>query len=195
MLNFFTDTLKLSSDTLLAIISQTSLAVGLLAIGFMDSQFSLEALLFGDILAVSAKDIPATALICALILTTTLLFKTDIIRFCLDEKLAFIEGVNTDRTKKLLMLMLVALISTAIQLLGVLLVSTLLLMPAASARQMALSPNSMLLIAPIFALCASFGGLLASIHFTNIATSPAIVTCSATLWLGSLTVKKLIQNR
>ncbi len=195
LLNSFTDAIKLSSDTLLAIISQTSLAVGLLAIGLLKTQFSLESLLFGDILAVSSKSILPTAIICSIIIITSLLFKDDLIRLCLDEKLAFIEGVNTERAKKLLMLMLVALIATAIQLLGVLLVSTLLLMPAASARQLASSPNTMLLTAPIFAFFASFGGLFASIQFDHIATSPAIVTCAASMWLGSLAFKKLIQNR
>ena len=188
-LSYFSQRIQVSSDTFLAIISQTSLAVGLLTLNFLPQQFSIESLLFGDILSVSIQDIPATAAIALTIVLLVWRFHDGLIRLCLDEELAQTEGLNVSRYKTLLMLMLVALIATAIQLLGVLLVSTLLLIPAATARSFAKSPTQMLLLAPIIALIASASGIGLSIQFENIMTSPAIVVSAATLWVLSLGYK------
>ncbi len=188
-LSYFSKKIHISSDTFLAIISQTSLAIGLLALSFLPQQFSIDALLFGDILAVSNKDIPATAVITTTITLLIWRFHEGLIRLCLDEELAQTEGLNIHFYKTLLMLMLVALIATAIQLLGVLLVSTLLLIPAATARSFAKSPSHMLLLAPVIALIASGSGIALSIQFDKIMTSPAIVVSAATLWAASLVHK------
>ena len=188
-LSYFSKKIHISSDTFLAIISQTSLAVGLLTLSFLPQQFSIETLLFGDILAVSKDDIPVTAAISITITVLVWRFKDGLIRLCLDEELAHTEGLNISFYKVLLMLMLVALIATAIQLLGVLLVSTLLLIPAATARSFAKSPLHMLLIAPVAALLASGCGIGLSVQFDQIMTSPAIVLSAATFWLLSLAYK------
>jgi len=181
--------LSLSSDTLLAILSQTSLALGLLTLSFAQQSLSLEALLFGDILAVSEADIIPTTLICLGITSVAIYWRTPLIRLCIDEELAQAEGLNVSAWRMLLMLMLVALIATAIQLLGVLLVSTLLLIPAASARSFAKSPSQMLLLAPLFALAACMLGLGLSLRFEQLMTGPSIVVCAAALWLCSLAHK------
>ncbi|MCK5880601.1 MAG: metal ABC transporter permease [Sinobacterium sp.] len=188
-LSYFSNKIQLSSDTFLAIISQTSLAIGLITLSFLPQQFSIESLLFGDILSVGAVDIPATAVVASLIIIAVWKFHDGLIRLCLDEELAQTEGLNVNFYKTLLMLMLVALIATAIQLLGVLLVSTLLLIPAATARSFAKSPIQMLLLSPVIALLASGTGIAFSIQFDNIMTSPAIVVAATALWALSLTYK------
>jgi zinc transport system permease protein len=189
-LSYFNRKLQLSSDTFLAIISQTSLAIGLITLSFLPQQFSIESLLFGDILSVGTQDIPATAVIAIFITVIIIKYHDELIRLCLDEELARTEGLNTAAYKTLLMLMLVALIATAIQLLGVLLVSTLLLIPAATARSFAKTPLQMLLLAPIFALIACGAGIGFSVAFDNIMTSPAIVIAAATCWAASLIFSK-----
>ena len=189
-LSHFSDKIQLSSDTFLAIISQTSLAIGLLALGFLPQQFSIEALLFGDILAANKQDILPTVLVSALICIICFYCRLDLIRFCLDEELAQTEGLNTPVLHSLLMLMLVALIALAIQLLGVLLVSTLLLMPAATARSLAKSPLQMLVIAPVFAVVACAIGISLSLSFDQLTTGPTIVVSAALLWLTSLMAQK-----
>ncbi|NRA41942.1 MAG: metal ABC transporter permease [Pseudomonadales bacterium] len=185
-LSHFSQKLQLSSDTFLAIISQTSLALGLLALSALPQQYSIEALLFGDILAASKADIWPAAVLSLAILAITIYHRQALVRLCLDEELAKTEGVNTQVMNALLMLMLVALIALAIQLLGVLLVSTLLLMPAATARSFARSPGMMLALSPIIAILACALGLSISIYFDKLMTGPTIVVVAACLWLLSL---------
>jgi zinc transport system permease protein len=58
-------------------------------------------------------------------------------------------------------------------------------MPAASARNFSKTPLQMVLIAPIFAVAAVGMGLALAFSIDNISAGPAVVLCSALLWLGS----------
>ena len=184
----FDNQLNYSSDTLLAIIAQVSLALGLLLIPFAESNINIEALLFGDILAISWTDVAITAVITLVIITTLLVSYHSLINLCIDEELAATEGVPVIRFKLLLFLLLVALIATAVQVVGVLLISALLLIPAAAARRLATTPLQMLLLSPVIGLISVLLGLFAAYQL-NTAAGPSIIIAAALLWLISLTKK------
>lgn len=187
----FDNTLSYSSDTLLAIISQSSLALGLLLIPFAGTSINIEALLFGDILAINWNDVAIAAIITLLIISTLIIFYHPLINLCIDEELAATEGTPIHRLKLLLFLLLVALIATAVQVVGVLLISALLLIPAATARRLATTPLQMLLIAPVVGLIAVLIGLFTAYQLDT-AAGPSIIVIAALLWLCSLTKKSRI---
>lgn len=171
-----------SSDTLLAIIAQSSLALGVLLLPLTGTQVNIEALLFGDILAISWTDVIVTAAITFTIVTLLLLNWPALLALCIDEDLAATEGIKTKRYKLLLFLLLVALVAIAVQMLGVLLISSLLLIPAAAARRLSHTPQQMLFIAPFLGMLAVVCGLILA-YFLNLAAGPAVVVTSAFLWL------------
>lgn len=181
----FDKQLENSSDTLLAIIAQTSLAGGILLIPFTGKSIALESLLFGDILAVTWQDVYVIAAVCVLIVTSLLVWHKPLIDIAIDERLAASEGVPVKRFKLLLFCLMAGLIAVAIQMVGVLLVGALLLMPAMIARRFAQTPLSMMLLAP-FAGMLAIGAGLALAWFSDAAAGPAIVVSAAAIWLLSL---------
>lgn len=184
----FDQALHYSGDTLLAIISQASLALGLLALPFAANPVNIEALLFGDILAASWPNVAITALIAGLILFALACFWRSLLDLSINEELAATEGIPVHRLKLLLFLLLVGLIAIAVQVVGVLLVSALLLIPAATARKLSRTPLQMIIIAPVIGVIAVILGLWAAYQL-NAAAGPSIVVVATSLWLLSLSGK------
>lgn len=176
---------QLSSDTLLAIISQSSLALGIVLLPFSGQTVNIEALLFGDILAANWQDVKISIGISGAILLLLGLNWPALLALCIDEDLAATEGVKTQRYKLLLFLLLVALVAIAVKMVGVLLISSLLLIPAATARRLAHTPLHMVLLAPMIGVVAVIFGLLLAYQL-NLAAGPAVVVAAACLWLMSL---------
>jgi zinc transport system permease protein len=179
------DSTLYSSDTLLAIISQASLALGLLLLPFAPQSINIEALLFGDILSASWPQAGFSALVTLGILTCIGIFWHPLLDLSIDEELAATEGVPVKRLKLVLFLLLVGLIAIAVQVVGVLLISALLLIPVACARQLARSPLQMLILAPLVGMAAVFIGLASAWQF-NTAAGPSMVLVATLFWLLSL---------
>lgn len=180
----FDRTLETGGDTLLAIIAQTSLALGVVLLPLTGNNFSLESLLFGDILAITWQDVATTIAVCLFILVSLAVCYRPLIDTSIDEELAATEGTAVGRYKLILFCLLVGLIAVAVQMVGVLLIGALLLMPAMTARRFANTPLQMMLTAPMVGVLAVIGGL--SMAWTmDIAAGPAIVVTAASLWLLS----------
>lgn len=187
LLSRFDQVLNISSDALLAIIAQTSLALGLLALGLTGQSLNIERLLFGDILSVAWQDLPLTFAVSSGLVAIVILFWRPLLALCINEELAATENVPVRRFKLLLLLLILALVAIAIQLLGVLLISSLLLMPAAAARRFSQSPTQMVIISPVIAVLSVSLGLTAAWFLPNTSAGPAIVVANALLFsLASL---------
>ncbi len=124
---------QLASDTLLGIVAHTTLALGVIAISLQQGiQVDLFAYLFGDLLAVGWQDALALWAGAILILLLMLWQWRALLSITVSEELAQVEGVAVQRTRLLLMLLLALLIAGAIRTVGVLLITSLLVIPAAS---------------------------------------------------------------
>lgn len=181
----FDRVLETSGDTLLAIIAQTSLAAGVLLLPFTNQSFSLEGLLFGDILAINWQDVWLTTGVSLVIIIGLAICYRPLIDTAIDEELAATEGIAVERYKLLLFCLLVGLIAVAVQMVGVLLIGALLLIPAMTARRFAKTPIQMMLLAPLFGLLAVIAGLTFA-WYVDAAAGPAIVLSAAAFWLISL---------
>lgn len=177
---------SLTSDTLLGILSHSALSIGLIALSLMrGARPDLLAYLFGDLLAVGLGDIywilggGGAALLLLVYLWKPLLALT------VHEELAVAEGVNAARVRAGFMLLIAVLIATAMKITGALLITALLLMPAAAARRFAHSPESMAAIAAFFGVLAVCGGLFGSLQFDT-PSGPSIVLAAMLLFLISL---------
>jgi zinc transport system permease protein len=155
---------QFSSDTLLGILSHTLLAGGLVLLATLPNlRVNLDALLFGDLLAVS------------------------------HEELAQAEGVNVARVRTLLMLMMALTVAVAMKVVGVLLMTSLLVIPAAIAQRHARSPEQMACIASLIGVLAIVGGLLLS-WFSNSPVGPSIVLAAGIFFLNALLVHRCRQR-
>ncbi len=171
----------LSTDTLLGILSHTALAAGLVVVSVLQSQgrtLNLMGYLFGDLLAVSGEELPFMFAGSGLILGVFVWLWPALVSFSVNEELARIDGVRVDRDKFIFMLLLALVIAVAIKVVGVLLITAMLIIPAASARLFSHSPVQMVLLATLFAILAVVGGLAASLQW-DIPAGPAVVLVAA----------------
>lgn len=174
-----------SSDTILGIMAHGALAVGLVTVSFVNSiSVSLESFLFGDILATSQNDIyliyagAGGALAALCYIWRPLLLST------INQDLAKVEGVNVDVTRFIFMLLISLLVALSIKIVGILLVTSLLIIPAATARKFANTPERMAIIASFIAILSVLGGLFASLQFDT-PSGPSIVVAAVGLFVAS----------
>ncbi len=176
---------KLSTDTLLGILAHTALSVGIIAISAMETlNVDLMGYLFGDILAVGPADLlwiytGGAAALCALAWIWR-----DLLAITAHEELARAEGVPTFAVRLVFMLLIAFVIAIAMKLIGILLITSMLIIPAAAARRFSRTPEQMAGLA-ILAGVSSVGiGLWASMQW-NLPAGPSVVVAAAALFLLS----------
>ncbi len=174
---------ELSSDALLGIFSHSALSLGLIALSFMESvRVDLIGYLFGDVLAVTQNDVYWIASIDVAVLLTLFFIWRPLLALSVDEELAQVEGTPVARTRLIFMLLIATVIAVAMKIVGILLITSLLIIPAAAARPISNSPEQMALFATaIGALSVSFG-LWGSLQWDT-PTGPSIVIAATVLFL------------
>lgn len=173
----------IATDTLLGILAHSSLSLGLIMVSFLDNiRIDLMAYLFGDLLAISQNDlywIYGGGLLVLLLLVT---FWKPLLAMTVNEELAKVEGYPVETIRLLLMLLVALVIAVAMKIVGVLLITSLMIIPAATARKMSNSPVQMAAMASMIGCLSVAGGLFASYEWDTPA-GPSVVVCAALLFL------------
>lgn len=179
----------LASDTLLGILSHTSLAVGLVAMALMPNvKVDLLSLLFGDLLTVNRQDVMTIYVISALALLLLVKLWKPLLAMTIHEELAKVEGIPVNAVRTAFMLIIALEIAIAMKVVGVLLITALLVIPAATARRFSSTPEQMAGFASLIGCIAVVLGLTSS-WFLDTPAGPSIVLCTGLLFLLSLTKK------
>jgi len=174
---------QLASDTVLGILSHTALALGLVSIAFMEQvRVDLLGYLFGDILAVGNRDLVWIYLGGPVALLVLVIKWRDLLAIAVNRDMAQIDGVNVGRTQLLFATLLALVVALMMKVVGLILVTSLLIIPAATARVVARSPEGMALLAVVCGAVAVGGGLWGSWRWDSPA-GPSIVVAAALLFL------------
>ncbi len=177
---------QLATDTLLGIVSHSTLSLGLVAIAFMETmRIDLLAYLFGDILSVTAADIGWIYGGGAMALAGLALIWRRLLAITVDEDLARVEGMPVLAIRLVFMLLIAAVIAIAMKIVGILLITSLLIVPAATARRFSRSPEQMAVVASVIGMAAVIGGLMGSL-FWDLPSGPSVVTAAALMFAASL---------
>ena len=180
---------RLAADTLLGILSHAALSVGLIAISFLDTvRVDLMSYLFGDILAVSDRDLAWIYGGGVVILAALAAIWRPLIALTVHEDTAIAEGVASLRIRLTFMVLIAFAVALAMKLVGVLLITALLIIPAAAARGFARSPEAMAVGAVVAGLIAVGAGLAASVTWDT-PSGPSIVAAAAALFALTLAVR------
>ena len=177
----------LSGDTLLGTLSHASLALGVLLISLMTwLRVDLLGYLFGDILSVTRTDLLWIYAIGGITLILLAWLWRPLLAITVDRELAGAEGMNVISCELTLMLVIAAVIALAMKVVGILLITSLLIIPAAAARHLCRTPEQMAAAAAIIGVLSVALGLFASFHFDT-PSGPSIVTAAVFLFmLGQL---------
>ena len=180
----------LASDTLLGILAHSTLSLGLVALSFMqDVRIDLMGYLFGDLLAVSPTDLAWIIGGSALVLALLAWLWRPLLAITVHEELARVEGLPVAAIRLALMLLIAVVIAVAMKIVGVLLITSLLIIPAAAAQRHARSPEQMALGASLLGILAVCGGLALS-WFKDTPAGPSIVVTAAALFLLSFVLPR-----
>jgi len=186
-------TTKLPGDALLGLLAHSSLAVGLVVISFLSSiRFDIMGLLFGDILAVNEIDLLIIWLGGTLILLILKIIWKPLFASTVNNELAEAEGMNPERANAIFTILLAAIIAISIKIVGLLLITGMLIMPAAMSRNISNNPQQMVKLSVIGGLLSVLIGLFSSLQF-NSPSGPSIIT--AALVLFSFTLIKIKRTK
>ena len=180
-------TTYLANDALLGLLSHSSLAIGLVVLGFLSFiRFDIMGVLFGDILSVNINDLLAIWLGGALILLVLWFIWKPLFASTVNYELAEAEGMKPERMNAIFTILLAALIAIAIKMVGLLLITGMLIIPTAMARNLSNNPKQMVIFSVIGGLLSVLIGLYASFEI-NTSSGPTIVTVALILFILSLT--------
>jgi len=175
----------LGNDTLLGIIAHGALAIGLIvASGVSGIRVDLMAFLFGDILSVSTEDVYFTLAGALGVLVVLGFIYKPLLSITVHRELAMVEGVNIRLIETAFVLLLALAVALSIKVVGVLLVASMLIIPAASARSFSATPERMIIFASIAGVVAVCLGVLASLKL-DWPAGPAIVAAATLLYIIS----------
>lgn len=179
---------QIASDTLLGILSHGALSLGLVSLAFMeDVRVDLVAYLFGDILAIGTTDLGWIFLGGGFALAGLLWLWKPLLAITVHEDLARVDGLPVDRINWTFLALIALTVAVMMKVVGLLLVTSLLIIPAATARRFASSPETMALMASSIGCVAVGGGLYGSFLWDTPA-GPSIVVAACILFLISLLV-------
>jgi zinc transport system permease protein len=180
-----------SADTLLGVASHAALAAGLVALSFMPGvRVDLMGYLFGDILAVTPPDL-AVIFSGAVMIVALLAWRwRNLLLATLNEDLAASAGVDPRRERLILTLALALLVAVALKVVGVLLVTAMLIVPAAAARGFARTPEAMAAGAAAIGALSAAAGLAASWRLDTPAGPSIVVAAVLALLLVSAAARR-----
>ena len=177
---------KLPSDALLGLLAHSSLAVGLVVVGFLTSiRFDIMGLLFGDILAVNQIDLLFIWIGGALILLILKFIWRPLFASTVNYELAEAEGMKPDKFNAIFTVLMAAVIAISIKIVGLLLITGMLIMPAAMGRNLSNNPQQMVILSVIAGLLSVIIGLFSSLQF-NTPSGPSIITAALILFCFTL---------
>ena len=174
---------ELATDTLLGILSHGALAAGSVVASLLTwVRFDLMSLLFGDILTVSTGDILWVWLGGVVVMSGIAFLWRDLLALTVHEELATAEGVNAQKVEIGFVLLIAILIAVAMKIVGILLITALLIIPAAAARRVVRSPEGMAVWASLIGMIAVVLGLILSAQLDS-PSGPSIVLMAAALFV------------
>jgi len=178
---------RLATDTLLGIFAHAALSLGLVALAFLETvRVDLVAYLFGDILAISTNDLYWIWGGNLLALAALTLIWRPLLAATVHEELALVEGAPVFLARLAFILLIAIVVAVAMKVVGILLITSLLIIPAAAARRFARSPEGMAALAGVLGCAAIGAGLWASLRWDTPAGPSVVVAATALFALGQL---------
>ena len=173
---------QLASDTLFGIVSHGALAIGLVVLSQMETvRVDLFGYLFGDILAVGNGDLVWIAATLVVVFAVLAWLWRPLLAVTVHADLAAAEGIPVARVHLAFMLLIALVTAVAMKIVGILLITSLLVIPAATARYFVRSPEQMVVGAALVGALSVAGGMLASLHWDT-PSGPSIVVVATLLF-------------
>jgi ABC-type Mn2+/Zn2+ transport system permease subunit len=185
---------SLRADTVIAFSYSGAVALGVILISQLKGYQSLEGVLFGEILFASTQDVWMIFGLSVLVLAFLVLNMKALLLCVVQEALARIAGIDIRKLNYLFVLLIALVIGLLLQQLGALLISGLIVIPAAASRMVATSFRQMLLLSAALGLCAGILGIVTSAQF-DLPTGPTIVLANVAFLIVAMPMGAMLGRR
>ena len=193
-LGFIMKNTNIGEDTSIGIIFSSFFALGFVLISVLDVSINLEDLLFGQILAVSTVDVFVIFILASVVLSTLFLFFKQILFYSFDPLGAQVRNLNVTFLNYLFLIILSLSIVGSLQTVGIVLVLSMLLIPAAAAKLVTKTFVKSIKISAFFGGVSSVAGLYLSYYF-NLPSGPTMSLVATGIFMLSLLSRKLLLKR
>ncbi len=181
---------NVGEDTAIGIIFSSFFALGFVLISILNVTINLEDLLFGQILAVSRIDVYIVVSMCIVVICLLIVFFKQLLFYSFDPIGAEVKGLNTNFLNYLFLVVLSVAIVASLQTVGIILVLSMLLIPAAASKQITDTFVSSIYISIIFGIISSVSGLYLS-YFYNLPSGPTMSLVATGIFIICFFINKL----
>lgn len=182
----------LKLDSILGILAHACLSCGMIILSLIKQPIDLHSYLFGDILLLTSSDLLWIALITLLVIGSIYFLWSDLLLMTFNTELAYSEGVKVPFIKLVFMCSIAMMVAVSVQIIGILLMSSLLIIPAAAARQFSKSPEWMVFFSIIISFFSFIMGIWGSFEY-DLPVSPLIVLCCTSIF-SIIIIQRLISD-
>ena len=183
VLGYLINRSKIGEDTAIGIIFSSLFALGFIMLSIYDHiLLSVEDLLLGQILAVSRFDVWATLILSAIIIITTLILYKQFLFISFDPKGAKISGLNVRLCDNIFLVVLSLSIISSIQSVGIILVLSMLITPAAAAKLTTKTFSAAMVTGSAFGVIASLSGLYLS-YYLDFPSGPSMALAATSIFI------------
>ena len=187
-----TEKTRLSGDAAIGIVSALGISAGII-LASVGGGYNVDLLsyLFGNILSITGEEVAIAAGLFCLVLTLLTLFFNELLAITFSEELARVSGIRTNVINAVLVLLTALSVVLAMKLVGIMLISSLLILPAASALQLARSFRGCVALAALQGCCSVVAGIFVS-FVTNLPTSATVVMINLALFGSAYLARRLL---
>ena len=185
---------NVGEDTAIGIIFSSFFALGFILISILNVTINLEDLLFGQILAVSRFDVFIVTAMCITVVSLIIIFFKQLLFYSFDPIGAEVKGLNTNFLNYLFLVILSVAIVASLQTVGIILVLSMLLIPAAASKQITNTFVSSIYVSILFGVFSSVSGLFLS-YFFNLPSGPTMSMVATFLFVFCFFVSQLKKTK
>ena len=185
---------NVGEDTAIGIIFSSFFALGFILISILNVTINLEDLLFGQILAVSSFDVFIVTAMCISVVSLIIIFFKQLLFYSFDPTGAEVKGLNTNFLNYLFLVILSVAIVASLQTVGIILVLSMLLIPAAASKQITKTFVSSIYVSILFGVFSSVSGLYLS-YFFNLPSGPTMSMVATSLFIVCFFINKLKKTK
>ncbi|MBS7359235.1 MAG: metal ABC transporter permease [Oscillospiraceae bacterium] len=180
---------KASSDTVISVFSSTAVAVGILILSYGGGFSKYSAYLVGDILSVTKGEILCLALTLVAVLIVWAFIYNKLLIISINKELAASRGIKTVLYENIFVTVVAIVVMMSIKWVGILLINSLLILPAAAARNIAKNSRQYLGFSVLISTVCAVSGLLIS-FYSDTSAGATIVTVSAIVFFATYIFRK-----
>ena len=182
-----------SADTIISVFSSTSTAIGLVILSRNGNFSKYSALFVGDILSITVKEIIYLIIIFIVILTFWFMFFNKLHAVSLNPSLAKSKGISIVAIENMFAILIALIVMLTIKWVGILIINALLILPAASARNISTNMKEYHLFSIIISVFSGILGLILS-YYLSLATGPTIVVIAAIIFFVTMLLKPILKE-